>query len=224
MDVSFLYRDPHLVAVDKPPGVVVVPDRGTADRPVLSHIVARALGVERIWVVHRLDADTSGVVLLALDAPTHRLLSMRFERGEVEKRYLAVVQGSPARPHGVVRLPMEPDPDRTRRGRMRVAPAGGMEAVTAWRRARTWGPASLLQVHPHTGRTHQIRVHLQAMGHPLLVDPWYGGAQAWGPMARLTLHAESVTVVHGEKTLSIQAPLPPDLGALVEALDRSVRT
>jgi tRNA pseudouridine32 synthase/23S rRNA pseudouridine746 synthase len=226
--VVVLHLDAHLLAVDKPAGRIVIPGR-IAGEPSLREELEAIHG--RLWVVHRLDRGTTGVLLFARTAEAHRALNLAFDRGEPEKRYLALVRGSP--PEAVrIDVPIAPG----RRGRMRAAAPGearGKPAATRVRlleafAARPWtgGPLALVEAIPETGRTHQIRVHLARAGFPLAVDPDYGEA---GPLAdaegrllvaRTPLHAARLEVRHpaGAGTLVLEAPLPADLAAALAAL------
>jgi tRNA pseudouridine32 synthase / 23S rRNA pseudouridine746 synthase len=170
------------LAVDKPARTVVVPAR---DEPVDESLWRRLerLRGERLWVVHRLDRDTSGVLLLARSAEAHRALSMAFERHEVAKTYLAFTRGVPETGEGVIDVPLH----TARRGHMRPAregEAGALPSITAWRVMERWstraGPVGLLEVRPKSGRSHQVRVHLRWLGCPLLVDPIYGACDRVG--------------------------------------------
>jgi tRNA pseudouridine32 synthase/23S rRNA pseudouridine746 synthase len=216
-----LHEDADLVAVSKPPGQLVIPGRGPAER-TLREEAEEALG--RLWVVHRVDRGTSGVVLFARSAAAHRALNLAFDRREVEKRYLAVVRG-----------PL-PDEQRIaialaagRKGRMRAArpgEPGAKPAATALRvleRLARPEATALVEVRPETGRTHQIRVHLALAGAPLCLDPDYGPP---GPIRdaagrvlidRTPLHAWRLALAHpsGGSRLEVEAPLPEDLEALL---------
>ena len=168
--IPVLWSGEGLLAVDKPAGIAVIPGRSQQGGPALRARLEAQLG-RRLWVVHRLDRDTSGVLLFALDADTHRAVSLAFERGLPDKRYLALV--SPA-PRGPSRVDAALVP--ARRARMRVAGPGeeGKPAVTELAPVETFGDVALVEARPLTGRTHQIRVHLRHAGAPLLVDPQYG--------------------------------------------------
>jgi tRNA pseudouridine32 synthase/23S rRNA pseudouridine746 synthase len=223
-----LLEDAHLLAVDKPPGRLVIPGRGTDERSLREEL-EEVHG--RLWVVHRLDRGTSGVLLFARTAEAHRALNLAFDRGEPRKRYLALVRGVPPVER---RIDLAVAP--ARRGRMRPARPGdprGKQAATLVRRlevfpARRWagGDLALVEAVPETGRTHQIRVHLAAEGFPLAVDPDYGDETPLrGPdgnvlLARTPLHAARLEVRHpaGGGALAIEAPLPADLAAALEAL------
>ncbi|MEZ5292261.1 MAG: RluA family pseudouridine synthase [Vicinamibacterales bacterium] len=225
--IAILYEDASLVVVDKPSGVPVVPAPGTAEGECLRDRVAATIGT-RTWVVHRLDRDTSGVVVFARTAEAHRALSMAFEARDVGKQYLAFVRGCPDPPSGRIDVPLHD----ARRGRTRPAArgeAGAREAATGYGVVSVWrsGAAAISAVRaaPHTGRRHQIRVHLRAIGTPILADPIYGGGIAVppfeGPASRLALHAASIGFPHpvSGRRVVVDAPLPADLAALDAWLD-----
>ena len=229
MSVAVLHEDAHVLVVDKPAGRLVIPGRGTGERSLREELEAEH---GRLWVVHRLDRGTSGVLLFARSAAAHRALNLAFDRGEPRKRYLALVRGAPP-PERRVSVPIAP----ARRGRMRPARAGdprAKAAATVLRLveqlpARPWagGPLALVEALPETGRTHQIRVHLASAGTPLAFDPDYGDAEPLrGPggevlLARTPLHAARLEVAHpAGGALAIEAPWPADLAAAVEALRR----
>lgn len=225
--MQLLHADAHLLAVAKPAGIPVIPAR-TGDPGECLHKRLEASRGERLWVVHRLDRDTSGVVLFARRAETHRALSLAFERREVTKVYRAFTLGVPDPPAGEIDLPMH----EGRKGRMRPAREGEPGAIASRtgyalmaRRDSALGPVALVEARPHTGRQHQIRVHLRAKGAALLVDPLYGeheridaGALGAGSPAieRLTLHALRIEFVHPALRVPVafEAPLPEDLAAL----------
>src|SRR5919204_4403748 len=177
MPIPILHEDAHLVAVDKPAGRLVIPGRGAPELTLQDELQA-AYG--RLWIVHRLDRGTSGVLVLARTAESHRALNVAFDRRDVEKRYLALVRGTPPA-EARLDAPIAP----ARRGRMRPGRRGdpkAKSAVTLVRLVEAFaprpelGPAplALVEALPETGRTHQIRVHLAWAGTPLAVDPDYG--------------------------------------------------
>lgn len=227
--IAVLHEDRHLLAVDKPAGRIVIPGRGAEERSLREELEAIH---GRLWVVHRLDRGTSGVLLFARRPEAHRALNLAFDRGEPRKRYVALVRGVPPEERRID-VPIAP----ARRGRMRPArpgDPGAKAAVTVVRcverlppRAWAGGPLAILEALPETGRTHQIRVHLAAAGCPLAVDPDYGEpAPLVGPegplMERTPLHAAQLEIVHparGER-LVVEAPWPADLVRTVEALRR----
>jgi RluA family pseudouridine synthase len=221
--VPVLYEDTDLLVVDKPAGVTVIPARGEAPHESLRHRLEAHRG-ERLWVVHRIDRDTSGVLLFARNPDAHRALSLAFEHRRVEKAYLALTRGVP--PEGTRDIPLH----SARKGKMRPALPGepnALEARTTFRVLRSWqrpeGSFALVEARPHTGRQHQVRVHLRHAGTPLCVDPLYGQSHcatiANIPLARLTLHAASLTVPWKGHPLRFEAPLADDLRAALEALD-----
>ncbi len=225
--IPVLWAAGGLVAVDKPAGMPVVPGRSAEAGPALRARLEAQLGCP-VWVVHRLDRDTSGVLLLALDAASHRAASLAFERGTPEKRYLALV--SPPLP-GPVRVDAALVP--ARRARMRVARPGeeGKAAVTELAPLERLGEVGLVEARPLTGRTHQIRVHLRHAGAPLLVDPQYGrpdgvterdlgGSGDAVVLARTPLHAARLVVpaAEGLPAVDVEAPLPPDMSRALELL------
>lgn len=223
-----LLIDEALLAIDKPAGRLVIPGRTAGAQSLREELEARH---GRLWVVHRLDRGTSGVLLFARTAAAHRALNLAFDRGAPRKRYLALVRGAP------------PEAQRIdlalaagRKGRMRPAAAGdprGKPSATVVRRLEVFpelpwagGPLALVEAFPETGRTHQIRVHLAAAGTPLAVDPDYGEAGPLrGPggetlLARTPLHAARLELAHPVTgaALAIEAPLPPDLTGALETL------
>jgi RluA family pseudouridine synthase len=225
--VRVLHRDDFVLALDKPAGMLVVPGRGDETKPLSAF--ARELA-EGALPVHRLDRDTSGVVLFGIGREAHRSLSRAFEGRRAEKQYLALVRGDLAQ---AVRadVPLE----RARRGGMRLARGGAaQDASTDIEPLERFGLATWCRCIPRTGRTHQVRVHLASLGHPLLVDPRYGDA---GPvlraqldpgcadpqgvaLARTPLHASSIRVPHpsGRGFLRVDSPLPTDLVACLDLL------
>lgn len=225
--IPVLWSAEGLLAVDKPAGVPVIPGRSEAGGPPLRERLEAQLG-RRLWVVHRLDRDTSGVLLLALDPRTHRAASLAFEQGLADKRYLALV--SPPLPGGL-RLQAALVP--ARRSRMRVAGPGeeGKAAVTELVPLEIFGDVALVEARPLTGRTHQIRVHLRHAGAPLLVDPQYGrpepaterrlgGASDAVVLARTPLHASRLLLPgsDGLPPVDVSAPLPPDMARALALL------
>ncbi len=204
-----LYADDALVAFDKPAGLLTIPGR-RAGEPTLKEEGEKALG-RPLWTVHRLDRETSGLVIFALGPEAHRALSMAFERREVEKRYVALVHPAPARDEARLEGPLAP----ARRGFMRPARPGekGAIAVTSFRVLRRLaGGRALLEVRPETGRTHQIRLQLAEAGSPIVGEPHYrssAGVRAL-PGPRLFLHAAALSLRHPatRARLSLEAPLP----------------
>lgn len=187
-----IYADAALLVVDKPSGLLSVPGRGEDKQDCLvARLQAEHPGAR---IVHRLDRDTSGLLVLALDADVHRELSRQFHDREVEKRYIALVLGEPATQGGRIDLPLRYDPPS--KPRHVVDPEGGQQALTEWSVLSRHGDHARVALVPHTGRSHQLRVHMQALGHPLLGDSLYAPPEACPPGARLCLHAETLGFVH----------------------------
>lgn len=219
--LDILFEDETVIVVNKPAGLVVHPATGHAQdtlvNALLHHCPAlAALHPERPGIVHRLDRDTSGVMVVAKSDPARHHLQGQFRARTVEKGYLALVHGVPDAPAGIIDVPLGRDPRR----RQRFAPApNGKPARTRYAVAQTFAGYSLLDVQPETGRTHQIRVHLAAIDHPVVGDDVYGTA-ARAPGARLFLHAASVAWVHpvtGRRRVA-QDPLPAELEATLDDL------
>ncbi len=228
-DLAVLYEDAALVALDKPPGLVVHPGAGRATGTLVHRLLARypelagVGGPGRPGIVHRLDKDTSGLLLVARSDASYRALVRLFAGRGLDKRYLAIVHGAPRAPAGVVEAPIGRHP--TERQRMAVRP-GGRPARTGWRRVAAAGPVALLELELHTGRTHQIRVHLRHLGHPLVGDPVYGEARerrlsgaaraALAGFGRPALHAWRLRLPHPTTgaPLALEAPVPEDLKEL----------
>jgi RluA family pseudouridine synthase len=225
--VQLLVQASGFIAVDKPPGVVVIPARAAGSEISLRQRLEEELK-QKLFVVHRLDRDTSGVLLFALNAASHRALSLAFENGEVEKYYLALVRGRVTAPMDI-EFPLAP----ARRGRMRRAKQGesGKAAFTRIRPVEVFELATLVSAQPLTGRTHQIRIHLLEGGHPLLVDPQYGQPSillgsdlgipsAGAVLARTPLHAHRLVIpaLAEIEPRAIESPLPPDMARAIDAL------
>lgn len=176
-----VYEDAEVLAVSKPAGRAVIPGRNLPEEPLAAQL-SRERG-ERLWVVHRLDRAASGLLVLARSAAAHKRLSAAFEERRAKKTYLAVVSG---------RLEGRGRVDKALKefgsGRMGAGP-GGKPSLTEWRCLEAGARASFLEVAPVTGRRHQIRVHLYALGHPILGDPLYGAPLPVGGLPRLMLHA-----------------------------------
>ncbi|HOX44212.1 MAG TPA: RluA family pseudouridine synthase [Myxococcota bacterium] len=227
-----LAQDDWLVAVDKGPGAPVHPSRSFRTRTVLSKLRAE-LGDAALRPAHRLDRETSGVLLFGRTALAASRLGEQFARHTAQKRYLAVVRGAPAFTRRVVELPLGRDPDFPVRCRMRVDERGGQPARTELEVLARLADRALVAAVPRTGRQHQIRVHLAALGHPLLGDKLYQeggrpyldqigdrlGAESLARLGhtRQALHAERLAFTHpgtGER-LTLTAPLPEDLEQLL---------
>jgi 23S rRNA pseudouridine1911/1915/1917 synthase len=232
--LDILYEDTFLLVVNKAAGMVVHPSPGNASGTLVNALLAHCTqlsgigGIERPGIVHRLDKDTSGVMVVAKDDATHRALARLFADRQVKKEYLAVVQGELRDAVGVIDAAVGRHP--VHRQRMSTLTRVGRQAVTEFRVVERFGLYTLVELRPRTGRTHQIRVHMAALGHPLLGDPTYGRPQrglrrsrlaqrlAW--FHRQALHASALGLVHpatGE-WLESRAPLPVDLARVLAIL------
>jgi len=227
-----LYQDDALLAVNKPAGLPSLPDGYQHDAPCLVNLLQEAFG--RLWVVHRLDKETSGVLVFARTAAAHRALNAQFAGRETTKVYHALAVGQPAWAELTIDLPLRPDGDR--RHRTVADRARGKPSVTVCRVLARLGDYALIEARPLTGRPHQIRAHLTAAGLPLVGDVLYasqgGGLQGEAgsvlrrrlvddaPLARLGLHARSLTVTHPvtAAAMTFDAPYPPDFAAALARL------
>ena len=220
--LRIVYEDSDLLVVDKPPGLAVHPSPGHARHTLVNAVLAHCpdlsgIGGEgRPGIVHRLDKDTSGLIIVAKNDAAHLSLARQLKERQVEKTYLALVEGRVRPPEGVIDAPIARH--RVHRKKMAVVERG-REARTRYRVLREAGGCSLLEVRPETGRTHQIRVHLAHIGHPIAGDPVYGRPHP--PLARQFLHAQRLAFRHprtGER-LALEAPLAEDLAGALAALN-----
>jgi RluA family pseudouridine synthase len=226
--LPLLHDDEDLVAVSKPTGEPVIAERDGPPEACLRRRLEAQVG-RRLWVVHRIDRDASGLVVFARNAGAHRALSLAFEHRRVAKTYVAYAAGQLDRERGTIDVALH----SARRGKSRPArpdEAGRREAITEYAVERTWrregAVVSLLEVCPRTGRPHQIRVHMRSVGAPLLFDPLYGrGLLPPGldeaPCRRLALHARRLDLPspRGEGRVVLEAPPAPDLEQLRSWLD-----
>ena len=220
LDVA--YEDDALLVVNKPAGLAVHPGPGHPRGTLVNAVLARTgdlsgVGGElRPGIVHRLDKDTSGLLVVAKSDAAHRSLASQLKARAMSRTYLAIARGRVARDAGTIRAAVGRHPvHRTRQ----AVTAAGRSAVTHYRVLERFGEATLLECRLETGRTHQIRVHLAHLGHPLLGDPVYGRARAEG-ITRQALHAARLEFTHPRTgaRLAFTAPLPPDLAALLARL------
>ncbi len=227
--LEILFEDEHLLVVNKPAGMVVHPGSGTGDDTLVHALLAHCAGtlsgiggVERPGIVHRLDRDTTGAIVVAKTDAAHRGLAEQFAERHLHKEYLALASGVPRLLAGLIDRSISRHP--THRHRMTTG-EGGKPARTDWTVEESFERynVTLFRCHIHTGRTHQIRVHLKSIGHPLLGDRTYG----WKPDARLPiepqrvmLHAAYLKFLHPvtARTIEIKTPLPEDMTNLIAAL------
>jgi 23S rRNA pseudouridine1911/1915/1917 synthase len=225
--LALLYEDADVVVIDKPAGLVVHPApghaRGTLVNALLHHAptLSGVGGGERPGIVHRLDKDTSGVLVVAKNDAAHAALAAQFKVHSVLREYLALVHGRPRTASGTIDAAIGRHP--TDRKRMSTRAKVARAAVTHWRVERRFADAALLRVRLETGRTHQVRVHLASIGLPVLGDRVYGGRRARAlPLApaRQALHAAVLGFAHPRTgaPLRFESPLPADLVAVLESL------
>ncbi len=222
--LTILYEDEDVIAIDKPAGMVVHPAAGHAAGTLVNAILYHFPDIEgvgeggRPGIVHRLDKDTSGIILVAKNPRAHRYLQAQFKARTVEKTYLALVHGHVSPKEGLIDAPIGRHPRH--RQRMAVTPADkGREAQTEYKVLAFYGPTTLVEAHPLTGRTHQIRVHFASIGHPVVGDPLYGRKDAYG-LGRHFLHAHRLRFRRpsDEAIIELESPLPPELAALLKRL------
>jgi len=228
-----LHVDEAILVVNKPPGMPSLPDGYDASTPHLKSVLEEEFG--SLWIVHRLDRQTSGVIVLARSAAAHRHLNTQFEQRQVSKSYHALVSGNPDWEENTVSLPLHPNGDR--RHRTIVDTENGKRAVTELKVKQHYYEAKLCLVEaiPYTGRTHQIRAHLAASGYPLVADALYGGGKALmcsqilpptsftsdiPLMERAALHANSLGFVHPTRSERVifYAPYPADMARVLHLL------
>lgn len=229
MDLEIIYEDARMLAVNKPAGLVVHPGNGhprhTLVHGVLAHLrtTPDQVGGDAIrpGIVHRLDKDTSGVIVVAKDPEAHEELSRQFHDRETGKLYLAVIHGRLTPSRGELRGTIFRDPDNRKRFAFRQgegdATGPGKYSHSSYVETRRWGNYALVALTPHTGRTHQLRVHLRSLGAPILGDPIYARRDARFPDVRLMLHAYRLRIrpPGQERSITLRAPIPADFRDLL---------
>ena len=211
-----LYKDDFFIAVDKPAGLLTIPDGYKQDLPNVKNLLKETNC--DIFTIHRLDKETSGVLLFGLTAPAHRAMSLLFESRHVSKEYRAVVHGILEEESFTIDFPLLINGDRGHR--TVVNAQRGKTAVTRIESITSLIDKSIIKAYPQTGYRHQIRAHLAAIGHPILGDPLYGEKKTLQPDAetRLALHAHQLTFIHPftHEKIDIVAPIPDDLLVLMQ--------
>jgi 23S rRNA pseudouridine1911/1915/1917 synthase len=240
-----VYEDNLIVAVSKSSGLSVGGDRWDDSKERLDKLLAAFLNLPKIYTVHRIDKETSGLVVFAKDAETHKKLSLAFETRQIEKRYIAAVHGRPLWAETVCDLPLVPNGNKQHH--TIIDKYQVKKSLTRFRLLGSAGHYSIVEARPETGRTHQIRVHLAGLGHPIICDEFYGSAKpallssfkrGWRGdplterplLARLGLHAAELVLPPyaapsaPENSLSLKAPLPRDLAALINQMEKAAGT
>ncbi len=235
--LDVIFEDKHLLAINKTAGMIVHPGAGTGEDTLVHALLAHCRGglsgvggVERPGIVHRLDRETSGIILVAKTDQAHRGLAEQFSERALQKEYFALVAGPPVLMSGSVRKPIGRNKQHRHKMAVVEVEQGGKDAHTDWEVVEKFGNvAALVRCAIHTGRTHQIRVHLKALGHNLLGDEVYG----WKPMPalavqppRVMLHAEHLVFTHPitGKKIDLRAPAPADFAAQIAQLRKVAAT
>ena len=231
--LPIVYEDEHLLVVDKPAGLVVHPAAGNRDGTLVNallHHCGGSLsgigGVARPGIVHRIDKDTSGLLVVAKHDKAHEGLARQFAAHSIDRRYLAILSGIPRQAEGTVDAPLARSPQN--RKKIAIVSAGkGKRAVTHWKRLELLNDAALVECRLETGRTHQVRVHMASIGHPLVGDPVYGRGKSGHrkllnqlDFRRQALHAAHLGFIHPvtKGRLSFDSALPSDMQELFTAL------
>lgn len=228
-----LFEDEHLVIVNKESGILTIPDRYKPDLPNLYHLLLSEY--EQVFIVHRLDKGTSGLICFAKTAAAHRLLNIQFEQRLPQKKYLTIVQGVPLEADGQIDAALSPKKE----GGMRVDKKRGKASMTSYKTLEVFKHYALLEANIHTGRTHQIRVHMKHLGHPLAVDALYSNksqlflseikrkkfklkknAEERPILYRIPLHAYQLSFKHpiSKQPIAFESPLPKDMRAVLNQL------
>lgn len=236
LPLHILYEDPSIIIIDKPAGMVVHPAKGNPSGTLVNALLYHCKdlsginGVMRPGIVHRLDKDTSGVMVIAKEDRAYHQLTKQFKNRTVEKIYLAIAYGKFSRDEGLIDVAIGRHPSQ--RKRMSIRAKKGRPSITQWKVMERFEDFTLLEISPRTGRTHQIRVHLSSMGHPLLGDPLYGRKGRPGSiqdsvlkesvkkMNRQALHAHRLEFIHprtGERII-FTSPMPEDMREVLEWL------
>ena len=231
--LTVAFEDEHLLVVDKPAGLVVHPAAGNHDRTLVNALLyhcgsslSGVGGVARPGIVHRIDKDTSGLLVVAKTDVAHEGLARQFADHSIERRYLTIVNGVPKTSQGSIDAPLARS-SANRKKMAVVAEGRGKRAVTHWKRLDALRDAALVECQLETGRTHQVRVHMASIGHPLLGDPFYGGSGkahrkllAELDFHRQALHATVLGFIHPvtKHRLSFESGMPPDMQELFSAL------
>lgn len=226
--LDIIFENSDLIVINKPAGMVVHPSLGHSSGTLVHAVLAHAPdmqgvgGEQRPGIVHRLDKDTSGLILVAKNDHAHHWLQEQFKVRKVEKVYLALVDGAPPTPEGRIEAAIARDPSK--RKRMAVVSTGrGRESITEYKTLESFSSHTLIEAHPLTGRTHQIRLHLAFLGTPIVGDGVYGRRNATLSVSRQFLHASRLTILLPDESTprTFTAPLPDDLAGILQNLRHS---
>lgn len=236
---DIVHADDDVIVVNKAPGTLTIPDRFDPFKLNVYGKLKAKHGEGNVFVVHRLDKETSGILVFARNAAAHKYLSRQFQEREADKFYLALVTGRPYPTEDLIDRPIGPDPRGG--GKMRIDPHGGKPSATAYETVETYAEHTLIRLQLFTGRTHQVRVHMASAGHPLSVDPMYGGAEALylskvkgkrfnlkegdverPILNRVSLHAYQLAFTHptSEERVDFAALPPKDFRSTVKQLGK----
>jgi 23S rRNA pseudouridine1911/1915/1917 synthase len=227
--LDIIYEDEHFLALNKQAGLIVHPARGRWTGTLVNGLVhygnkwSKVNGAWRPGILHRLDRNTTGVMLVAKSDEAHWRMARQFENRTIQKTYIAVAHGIPELLSDVIDLPIGRDKYAREKQAVRKESNGGRPAVTRYETLEKFAAHALLKLSPKTGRTHQLRVHMSTLGHPLVGDIMYGGRPLLTDNLRFerqALHAQEITFVHPGtlKSMTLTAPLPPDMGELLRFL------
>jgi len=227
ISLDIIFQDDHLMVINKPPGLVVHPARGHQDSTVVNAVLFHCPQMKGInnelrpGIVHRLDKDTYGIMVIAKDEKSHNFLASQIKNRKILKEYLALVRGIPAPEEGTIIAPIGRHP--VYRKKMTVIESG-REAVTCYKIEKKFNLYSLLKLKLITGRTHQIRVHLSYKGYPIAGDPLYGKQKGVLGLKRQALHATKLGFIHPltEKWMEFSAPLAEDIKKVLDELEREL--
>ena len=213
--MKIIYEDNYLIVIDKPAGLSVLPDGWEKDSEYLVKMLEEKFG--KIFIVHRLDKITSGAMVFARDAETHRALNTQFENHDAQKTYHAILEGNPKWEEKVARHPLRANVGH--KHRTMVDDKNGKPSETRFRVIKRYPESALVEAKPMTGRTHQIRVHAYALGHPLVEDVLYGARDLYG-LPRPMLHAQSLSLIHPatNERMKFSAPHPTDFEEALKVL------
>ncbi|MBK9272088.1 MAG: RluA family pseudouridine synthase [Saprospiraceae bacterium] len=232
--VEIIFENEDFIVINKASGLLSIPDRFDPAKPNAFNMVSQK--IQNLWVVHRIDRDTSGLLIFAKNAETHKLLNLQFENQQIHKLYIAICQGTPPFEEGLIEAPIAHSASND--GRMVIHPKG-KTSETLYKLSKTWKNFSQLECKPLTGRTHQIRVHLAYIGCPIVGDPLYGlkpnlkiedikkkvyrgKFEEEGPdlIHRTALHASAIEFNLGDQKFHFNCPLPKDMRAVVNQLNK----